>query len=380
MRTKMCLAGVAVLLVAFCLAAGEQKQTPKPGQAPVSKAAQAKDKTQDQGGTKSQAPKPGADAAQKPKSNDNQDNQTADQQELSPDLKQIVENAAKFVKAYGEGDAQAIAAQFTEDGEYVDDDGNVFQGRKAIEETLSEFFKQNKGSTIELNIDSVRQVGPGVMVEDGTSTAQCPSKAPQRSRYTAVHVKVNGEWLTASARDHAIRGERVHAERVKQLEWLIGDWIDEDNDSIVVFSCQPADDGNFLIREFMVTVAGERVMSGTQRIGWDPVAGKLRAWTFDSEGGFYEGTWHQDGDTWVLTSHGTTPDGESASATNLFTPVNAHTMTWQAVDREIDGARAEDSEVFTLVRRAPELEQSEKQQDSKQQDSKQQDSSKSGAK
>ena len=27
----------------------------------------------------------------------------------------------------------------------------------------------------------------------------------------------------------------------------------------------------------MVTVAGEKVMSGSQRVGWDPVAGKLRA-------------------------------------------------------------------------------------------------------
>src|SRR5262249_31300344 len=132
-----------------------------------------------------------------------------EKQELSPDLKQIVENAAKFVKAYGDGDAKGIAAQFTEDGEYVDADGNVFQGRKAIEETLSDFFKEHKGSTIDLSVESVRQVGPGIMIEDGTSTVHRPKQAPERSRYTAVHVKVNGEWLTASARDHAIRGERL---------------------------------------------------------------------------------------------------------------------------------------------------------------------------
>lgn len=353
MRTTIWLSGAAVLFAAFCIAA--IAETPKASDAKGAKNGNA-------GATQAAKPdKPAVQPGSKQQpAEDGQNSETAksdEAQELSPDVKEVMENAAKFVKAYSEGDAKAIAAQFTEDAEYIDEQGNVFSGRKEIEETLTKFFKEHAGSTLDLEIDSIRAVGPGVMIEDGTSTVSRPSKAPERSSYTAVHVKVDGKWLVASSRDHAIPTERRHAAHIRQLDWLVGEWIDEDNDSIVVFSCQPTEDGNFLIRDFIVTVAGEKVLSGTQRIGWDPVTNRLRAWTFDSQGGFFEGTWQQDGDVWVLTSHGTTADGQSASATNIFTPVNAHTMTWQAVDQEVDGVRSDDSEVFTLVRRAPALEQ-----------------------
>jgi hypothetical protein len=53
-----------------------------------------------------------------------------------------------------------------------------------------------------------------------------------------------------------------------------------------------------------------------------------------------------------------TADGQSASGKSVFTPVNSHTITWQAIDREIDGTPIEDSEEFTLVRRGPKPEAS----------------------
>jgi uncharacterized protein (TIGR02246 family) len=359
MRTKMWLPTAAILFAALCLAATDEqkpqgaKTKDEAAQKAAAQSAKSKD-VQAQGQQQQQAQQQKDQDQDQDKDRGGETSNAADK--LSPDMKKVVENAAKFVKDYSAGDAKAIAAQFTEDAEYIDEEGNVCEGRKEIEATLSAFFKENPGGKLDLTIGSIRPVTPGVMIEDGTSLVTRPSRAPERSRYTVVHVKVDGKWMVASAREYAVRGERMHADRVKQLEWLVGEWIDEDNDSIVSFSCHAVDDGNFLVRDFMVTVAGEKVMSGTQRIGWDPAAGKLRAWTFDSAGGFFEGVWHQDGDTWVLTSHGTTADGESASATNLFTPINAHTMTWQAVDRDIEGMRVEDSEVFTLVRRAPSLE------------------------
>ena len=39
---------------------------------------------------------------------------------------------------------------------------------------------------------------------------------------------------------------------------------------------------------------------GTQRIGWDPVAGQFRSWDFDSQGGYSEGLWSRDGDRWII--------------------------------------------------------------------------------
>ena len=144
-----------------------------------------------------------------------------------------------------------------------------------------------------------------------------------------------------------------HRSQLEQLAWLQGDWVDESEDSVVIFSCEAVDSGNFLLRKFVIRIAGHEAMSGTQRIGWDPLTGKLRAWIFDSEGGFSEGSWHRDQDRWVLKSTGVTADGEPASSTSKYTFVNEHTMTWQSIDHEIAGVQLADSEVVTIVRRAP---------------------------
>ena len=261
-----------------------------------------------------------------------------------------------FVKAYGQGDAKSLAALFTVDAEYVDESGNVFQGREAIEQSLTEFFTENPECKLEMNIDTIRFISPAVAVEDGrTTVTRSESGASIDSRYTTVYVKIDGKWLAASVRDHAPRDRREHHVQLQQLDWLLGDWVDEGDDAIVNFSCEPVDNGNFLLRKFTILIAGQEAMSGTQRIGWDPTTGKLRAWIFDSEGGYCDGLWHRDSESknWILKATGVTADGQTASSTSIYTYVNDHTMTWQSVDHEIAGVRQPDSEVFTIVRQAP---------------------------
>jgi len=273
---------------------------------------------------------------------------------FAADEQAIRDAGAAFMTAYGAADAKALAAHFTADAEYVDEQGNVFQGRSAIEESLAAFFTENPGCQLEMNIDTLRFVSPGVAIEDGTTIVTRTDDAfPVETRYTTVHVKTDGKWLAASIRDHAPKDRRQHREQLQQLDWLIGDWVDEGEDALILFSCRPVDGGNFLLRTFTIQIAGQEAMSGTQRIGWDPLTGKLRTWIFDSEGGYGEGLWHRSGDNWVLKQVGVTADGEPASSTCLYTLVNGHTMTWQSVEHEIAGVQIPDSEIVTVVRAAP---------------------------
>lgn len=270
------------------------------------------------------------------------------------DKEAILDTAEAFVKAYVNQDAAAIAALFSPDAEYIDESGTEYRGRDEIETTLKEFIKDHPKASLSLEIESLRFLTPELAVEDGASMCVCDEGGPaHRSRYTAIHTKVDGKWLVASSREKSIGDKREHAARLKDLDWLVGEWIDQDDDSVVHFRCDFSDDGNYLLRDFTVSVAGEKVITGTQRIGWDPAAGKLRAWTFDSDGGFFEGVWYRDEDKWFLTARGITSDGEEASGTAIYTPVNRHTMTWQAVNRLSGGTRTADSEEFTLVRMAP---------------------------
>lgn len=336
MRTTLILSGAALLFGVICFAAADEKVVQKRADKP--------------------SPQPAAKAVPKPITTPTEKTPASQSvtAKRSVDEEAIRQMDEAFLKAYGRGDAKAVAAYFTADAEYVDELGNVFQGRAAIEDSMIEFFAENPGCKLEMNVDSIRFISPGIAIEDGTTTITRTEGEPTiESLYTAVHVKTDGKWLAASVRDHAPKNRRLHRSQLQQLSWLVGDWVDEGDDSIVHFSCQSVDNGNFLLRKFAIQVAGQEAMSGTQRIGWDPLTGKLRAWIFDSEGAYSDGLWHQAGDNWVLKSTGVTADGQTASSTSIYTFVNDHTMTWQSVHHEIAGVQQPDSEVVTIVRQAP---------------------------
>jgi len=357
MRTTLILSGAALLFGAICFGAYEEqrsddqvvqkraeKASPQPAIKPGSQAIENPNtKLIEKAGTLTNTKSTEKAPASPPV--------TAQQSADEGAIRQMDEG---FLKAYGQGDAKAVAAYFTADAEYVDELGNVFQGRAAIEDSMTEFFDENPGCKLEMNVDTIRFVSPGIAVEDGTTTITRTKGDPTvDSLYTAVHVKIDGKWLVASVRDHAPKNRRLHRSQLQQLDWLVGDWVDEGDDSIVIFSCQSVDSDNFLLRKFTIQVAGQEAMSGTQRIGWDPLTGKLRTWIFDSEGAFSDGLWHRDGENWILKLSGVTADGRTASSTSIYKFVNEHTMTWQSVNHEIAGVQQPDSEVVTIVRLAP---------------------------
>lgn len=310
-------------------------------------------------------PKPGAKAdekkaTEKPKSSDKADSSATDRDEkksASPeqaaDEQAIRKSAETYLKAYHDGNAKDAAAHFTKDAEYVDEDGNVYQGRQAIEELLDACFKRNPGSEMDIDIQSIKFISPGVALEDGTAVvARSADSEPAISHYSAVHVKTDGKWQIASVRERFPKDRRQHRSQLAQLNWLQGEWVDEDRDTSVYFICAPIDNGNFLMRAFAMHVNGEQVISGSQRIGWDPLSGKLKTWIFDSEGGYGEGFWFRDDDRWVMKAIGVTASGEMASMTSIYKMLNDQTMTWQSVDHEVGGIRLPDSDVITIVRRA----------------------------
>ncbi len=276
----------------------------------------------------------------------------------SEDEDAIREADVLFAKAYEAGDATAVCALFTAEAEFVDEAGNVFDGREAIEASLAEFFAEHPNCKLEMNTETIRFIGPDLAVEDGNTHMICAEASTSvDSRYTTLHVKTNGKWLAASVRNHAPQGRREHQAHVQQLNWLIGDWVDEGDDAVVQFACESTDNGNFLVRSFTIHVAGQDAMTGTQRIGWDPLTGKLRTWIFDSEGSFGEGCWYRriddEVERWILKTSGVMADGQTASSTSIYTFINDNTMTWQSVDHEIGGAQQPDSEIVTIVRSAP---------------------------
>jgi hypothetical protein len=152
-------------------------------------------------------------------------------------------------------------------------------------------------------------------------------------------------------------GEQVRQERpLDTLDWLVGDWVNEDEARSIEFNCHFTKNGAFLVRSFRIVTAKDVSMSGMQLIAWDPAKKGIRSWTFDSDGGFGEDIWSQSGNRYTIRAKYTLPDGGTASAVNVFTFVNDSKCTWKSVSREIDGELQPDTDEIVLVRKTVEPE------------------------
>ncbi|MEN6449625.1 MAG: SgcJ/EcaC family oxidoreductase [Thermoguttaceae bacterium] len=274
---------------------------------------------------------------------------------ISPeDEKAIRQNVDAFVKDYNDHNARAIATLFTQDGVTADDEGNSARGREAIEQVFANVFKEHPKTRMTNVIESIRMTGPAEAVENGTSTAVHDDGAtPEKTRYRVVHVKQGGKWLMAAATELP-EGKWGGAEALNQLEWLIGDWVDESPDALVLNSYHWTDNHRFILGQFIVQIGGKPAMTGSQRIGWDPRDKTIRSWVFDSEGGFAEGVWTREGDTWLAKLAGVTRDGKRASGTRKMTMVSRDRFIVQSVDRTVGDEKRPDGDKIIIVRRPPE--------------------------
>jgi len=148
-----------------------------------------------------------------------------------------------------------------------------------------------------------------------------------------------------AATDHA-----GAASPLEELDWMVGEWIDDGEDSTITTECSWTKNRKFLKRSFKVKIDEEVTLEGDQFVGWDPIAGQIRSWTFDSEGGIGQGRWIQDGNRWLVKVSFVLADGARASALNVYTHVDADTIRWQSTNREIAGELQPSIPEVTVVR------------------------------
>jgi uncharacterized protein (TIGR02246 family) len=269
------------------------------------------------------------------------------------DEQAIRDGSNKFVDAFNRHDAKAIGAMWTEDGDYIDETGQVYSGRKAIVEEFQRYFATNKGRTVQVYIDMIRFLTPDVAIVDGTSVVDPPPEGPPvTGRFSSMRVKRGGKWLVAAVRESAVEVPSNY-QHLAAVDWLLGEWLDEDEDVSIRSSVRWGPNKNFLIREFKVKIADRPALSGTQRIGWDPERQQIKSWTFDSNGGVSEGFWIQDGNRWIVRVDAVLRDGEEASATNIHTMIDPDTFSWESRNRVIDGESQPDIPQVRVIRLPP---------------------------
>lgn len=254
--------------------------------------------------------------------------------------------AGAYAAAFAKGDAAAALAMWTSDAEFIDDDGKVHRGHDSLSPLFKKTLPSFKGYKITMKLTSVRFVKPDVALVDGEQTFTAPRGEPDHNRFTSVWIKTDGQWRIRSARDLTPdpAGESVAGRRLRELDWLIGDWISDDKDGSVNLKVKWALDKAFMVFEYEVKRKQGASSKVVQWVGWDPLREQIKSWVFDDQSGYADAYWSRNGNTWTSDSIGVLPDGATGSSINMLKYVNDDSFVWQSVRREVDGQPLPDVE------------------------------------
>jgi uncharacterized protein (TIGR02246 family) len=269
------------------------------------------------------------------------DNKAASEEEAA-----IHKAAAAYNAAFAKGDADAVVAMWTPDAEFIDDDGKVYRGRDTLAPLFTKSLPSYKGYKISGKLTSIRFVKPDVALVDGEQTFTPPQGESDVSRFTSVWVKTDGKWRIRSARDLTPEpaGETVAGRYLRELDWMVGEWVNEGNDSSVHLKVSWGLNKAFLVMEYEVKHKKGAASKVAQWVGWDPLNEQIKSWVFDDQGGYGEALWTRSGNSWSSDSVGVLPDGTTGSAFNVLKYQDDKTFIWQSLRREADGQPLPDIE------------------------------------
>jgi uncharacterized protein (TIGR02246 family) len=274
----------------------------------------------------------------------------------SAEEKLIIDGVDAFAKLYSSANAEGLAELFLDDASIVDPDGNTTRGKAAVAEMYSTAFQATPGLKVESKVDEVNFLTPDVArVEGQSQLSSATGDAAEFTKFSALLVRRDGKWRIAEIREYAAPPADISPyERLKDLEWMVGDWVDESDNDRIESSVRWADNQSYLVRTYKVELQGEKGSSGTIFIGWDPQSGQIKSWLFDSNGGHGEALWTRTNEKeWVVKAQGVLRDGRPTSATQIHTIINKDSVKTSSIDRIIGGQVAPDIVDVVMVRKAP---------------------------
>ena len=260
------------------------------------------------------------------------------------DVAAIRAAAAVYREALARGDADALRAAWTADGDIVDSFGNVlpagevaaFDGERAAADRPTVVQEESR----------LRFLTPDVAVEDGAFDVILPNTStPIPGWFTALWVREGDRWKLAGVRE-AERPAVADATALEDLDWMVGEWVlvpEDDEEGKNAGSMEMTvrwDAGRtFLLREARLTPpagSDDPAVEIQQRIGWDPLVGRIRSWSFSTDGSRAEATWFRDGDSWIARGVALLPDGEHVDSTNIYTSDGRDRCVWRVVQPPLD--------------------------------------------
>jgi uncharacterized protein (TIGR02246 family) len=283
--------------------------------------------------------------------------QTAKKETVFPrrDEEQAIRKAAQdCCAAFNKADLDTLMGFWAREAEYTNEEGKSYRGQEAIRRLLKKSLADYKGSKQSIKIRSIRFIKPDVVAEEGTVFMTSPEGDIEPGRYSAVWVKTDGKWRINTVRDlpELAQEEGPAAfHKLRPLAWMVGEWQEKDGKGEVSMDCRWAPNQTFLLLDFTIKRPGGTRLRASERIGWDAQAERLRSWLFDSSGGFGEGYWTRQGNSWQIENEGVLADGRVLTATHIWKYVDDSTVEWSSTNREVDESPMPDLNV-TFIRKA----------------------------
>lgn len=260
--------------------------------------------------------------------------------EAAADVAAVRAAATAYRDALAKGDAAAIRGAWAADGDVVDAWGNLLSAADVSQADGG----PAGGARPEIRVGEtrVRFVTPDVVIEDGSVDVVIPgSKTPLEGGFSAIWVKQGGAWKLAGIRE-AERLVTLGADALDDLDWMVGDWtlVPEDGaakDAVPAMAMSVRWDAGhaFLVRDVRLdspASAAEKVgVDVQQRIGWDPLVGRVRSWSFSTDGARSEATWFRDGNSWISRVTTTLPDGTQATTVHIYTYDGKERCQWRTL-------------------------------------------------
>jgi len=265
-----------------------------------------------------------------------------------------------YQEALARGDGKAVAALWTEDGDIIDDMGQVFHGRESVA-GLEPAAEGQARPSFTIEGVSIRLLSESVALEDGTVVVTPPgASTAHHGRFAATWVKQADGWKVASLREWRTDPPETSA-RLADLEWLVGDWTvtvdgqspDGDNGARprMEMSVRWNPTGTYLLRETMITSPdGSEGLQVSQRIGWDPLTRRLHSWSFSTDGSHSEADWSLEEGVWVSRATTVHPDGSQTSTINHYLYDGKEDCTFQSLPTHA-GATNQAAVTMTMTRK-----------------------------
>ena len=129
----------------------------------------------------------------------------ADSQQDKTAIKSLI---GDFAALWHKSDAHGLSMFWSPDGDFINPDGLVMNGRQQIEDFYAHAFAMGyAGTTATATIDNVRFLKPEIAVVDGAFgisgmvAADHQALPSERGRYTVILRKLDGRWWIVSNRE-----------------------------------------------------------------------------------------------------------------------------------------------------------------------------------